>query len=71
MKEGTVVPPLETFRIRHKSNRKIEEIQNRPSNAPKFYLNLIHDRKKLIGNKKYLKFPARKQKFFFLSVLSI
>jgi len=70
MKEGTVAPSR-TFRIRYKSNRKIEEIQNRLSNAPKFYLNLIHDRKKLIGIKKSLKFSSRKQKFFFLSVLSI
>jgi len=41
MKEGTVVPST-NFRIPDKSNRKIHEIQNSASNAPKFYLNLIH-----------------------------
>ncbi len=41
MKEGTVVPSR-NFRIPHKSNRKINEIQNSASNAPIFYLNLIH-----------------------------
>lgn len=41
MKEGTVVPSR-NFRIPHKSNIKINEIQNSVSNAPNFYLNLVH-----------------------------
>ena len=40
MKEGTVVPSR-NFRIRHKSNRKIEEMQNSTSNAAKFSVILI------------------------------
>jgi hypothetical protein len=67
MKEGTVVPSR-NIRIQHKSNRKIDEIQNRSSKAPKFNpLSWEID-----CQEQFTPISTRpKQKNFFLSVLSI